>query len=269
MLIVRGAFINSKNTSMNHNYCFIIVLVMATGSINVQDTINFIDGLNNSFERHKLPDPSYIQNFEESFLKSIGNGKFAELDKKAITLLHTILTTITALFEKEEKNQKDIEELRKQLTNLKEELQQKQAELDMMTVCQMVFTIEDMVIDQVLPNNKALNPGYQIYRIHKMEEYLNDKETFEGTEKERQAAIRRWEELKLKIGWTKTSKIKNSFWKVKQYRIETAHDKQPPDVVKKNYRKLLSMKTSDRKFQEDKWHFEKCIAIYEELWKTK
>ena len=244
---------------------------MATGIIDsayhhVQDAMNYMDSITRSLESHKQIDPSDIENLGESLLKLINNDIFVELCGKAIDLLDTILKKTTALFVKEEKNQKDIQELRKQLMFLNEELKQKKAELDMMTVCQMVFTIEDMVIDQVLRNNKALHPGDRIYRIHKMEEYLNEEETFEGTEEERQAAIRRWEELQLKIGWTKTSKIKNSFWIVKQHRLGTAHKTEPPDVVRDTYDKILSMKKSDRKFQQDKWHFDKCLEIYEALW---
>ncbi len=238
----------------------------------VQAAMNDLDSITNSLERHKPIDPSDIENLRESLFKLIDNKIFAELYEKAIALLEAISNKTAALFEVEEKNRKDIQELRKQVTELqkdlkqtKAELDQKQEQLDMMTVCQVVSTIEDMVIDQVLPMNKTLNPGDRIYLIHKMEKYLNE-ETFEGTEEERQAAISRWEELQSNIGWTKTYKMKNTFYRVKEHRVGIAHDKQPPDVVNKTYSKLLSMKKSDRKFQDDKWHFDKCIEIYEALW---
>ena len=186
------------------------------------------------------------------------NEMCPELCEKAIELLDAI--------SKGTKSQREnVRALEMKLTQVQKDLEEKQEQLDMMTVCQVSFSIEEMIIEQVLPMNKDLQFKDKIIRIYKMEEVLNGKGQFIGisTEEERRKALKRWIDLQNKIGWTSTSNMGDAFYIIKQYRLGIAHREEPPHVVNQVFEK---QKKEKKIKTEDEWYFETSLKVYEKLW---
>ncbi len=210
-------------------------------------------------------DPSDIENLKQSLYQFMDNGICPELCEKAVDLLDAMLKENTSSKQKRQSQRENVRALEMKMTQVKKDMEEKQEELDMMIVCQVAFSIEDMVIEQVLPMNETLRYKDKITRIYKMEEVLNGKKKFKGihTEEERQEAHTRWIDLQGKIGWTSTSNMYDAFHKIKRYRLGIAHKKEPPKVVNRVFKK---QKEKNKIQPEDEWYFTTSLEVYENLW---
>ena len=127
-----------------------------------------------------------------------------------------------------------MEELRDKLTKAQpqplrsiEERQPSEIEELILKVCQVLFTIEELIIEKVLPRTMLNEYGEEkkvpIYRIREMEEALNspvDGMLFHD-EKEQTAARGEWEDLKTRLKWKKYDV--NILQHLKRHRLNTAH----------------------------------------------
>ena len=147
-----------------------------------------------------------------------------------------------------------VEQLRtekeEQATRMKEletSMRQVQQENEILKVCQMAFSIENIIVNTVLPNNR--NQKYQIRSIKEMKNILMARrlnQKYFASEDEKLEAKQTWMKLQEDLDWDEELG-KQSLKNVKEERHGPAHKVVPPEEVK---RLFMSWKEKCRHFRQ-------------------
>ena len=158
------------------------------------------------------------------------------------------------------------EEQATRMQELETSMRQVQQENEILKVCQMAFSIENIIVNTVLLNNR--DQEYQIRSIKEMENILmaqRPNPKYFANQDEKWEAKQTWKNLQKELDWDKDlgqQILKN----VKIKRHGSAHPVVPPEEVKKLFQELEGKVSI---FQTNKSFFTWCLERYEILWKTK
>ena len=234
---------------------------------------------------HKAPEQNDIDTCTRilySLSESL-SGDESVAAANACDVLEAMQKKMKALFENEKKQKETENELRKEVEQLKKQVKELQIQMEelrkkstaerqpseieelMLVVCEMPFTIEKLIIEEVLPKSSK-----KIYKLKDMESELEDNDHFDDkvftSEEEKMNAISRWKTLQKKLNWDPKWDYR-SMKAVKDCRLPFAHKVEPPNIVRREFEQLKEIKKEDGDFKEKLPAFEKCLWLYETLLK--
>ena len=155
------------------------------------------------------------------------DASIKELVQQHIELIESI---VKRLEEGDKKVTDEYALLREKVAKLEERVKELEADRCMLMACQLAFEIHKAVINRVLlPNWKT---QHCIYTIYQMEKALKGKGNYADVFKnvtQREAAKKRWEELKVGLKWE--SRHSRYIDELKGLRLSAAHPKFDPAAV--------------------------------------
>ena len=201
------------------------------------------------------------------------NSKVTELfviEKELRKQEQDLKEQIKELNDKVDKLERLVEQLmterKEQATRMKEletSMRQVQQENEILKVCQMAFSIENIIVNTVLLKNRKQK--YQIRSIKEMKNILmaqRPNPKYFADQDEKSKAEKTWMKLQEELDWDEDLG-KQSLKNVKIERHGPAHPVVPPEEVKKLFQELRGKVLI---FQRNKSFFEWCLERYEKLW---
>ena len=152
------------------------------------------------------------------------------------------------------------------MKKLETSMRQVQQENEILKVCQIAFSIENIIVNTVLLKNR--DQEYPIRSIKQMENILMARrlnQKYFASREEKLEAKQTWMKLQEELDWDEELG-KQSLKNVKEERHGPAHPVVPPKEVK---RLLQELEGKVSTFQTNKSFFTWCLERYEILWKKK